>query len=439
MNATQKLNLTDRFVQTVKADPIRRVIYYDTACRGFALQVEPVTGNRTYKCKYTFANRSRTYNMGHVTSFASVKDARNFCFGLLNQVRGNADRKGIDPQAERVALRGDGTFASHVADYLVYKKDAKPKSVEQIASYLNPLMKTWGKLPSADIPHAEVLARFDRTTKRSPSVANMELAALSGFYTWLIKKKKITTPHPCHGIERNEMKARERVMNEDEIRAFWTALANVDPLQAKVLKMLLLSGQRSIEVRHMRREHIRHKTLTLPAVVLARLKAVGKPAPESVAGFLWKMPGEPSADWDHKTRVGTWPGTKGGTSHDVWLPPSLADLIGPEKEGFVFADKHGKPLLVQTLPLTMKAICKATGMPRTTPHDLRRTHGTTICTLGFSRDQMNRVQGHADGGIADVYDQHTYYPEFWEVMSAAIQHLTALEAPVGKSSLSAVS
>jgi hypothetical protein len=50
-------------------------------------------------------------------------------------------------------------------------------------------------------------------------------------------------------------------------------------------------------------------------------------------------------------------------------------------------------------------------VPRATPHDLRRTHGSTITKLGVGRDAMNLIQNHKEGGIGDVYDRHEYAAE----------------------------
>jgi integrase len=55
---------------------------------------------------------------------------------------------------------------------------------------------------------------------------------------------------------------------------------------------------------------------------------------------------------------------------------------------------------------------------KATPHDLRRTHGTTVTGLGFGRDAMNRIQNHREGGIASVYDRHQYAEENKKVMEA---------------------
>jgi hypothetical protein len=74
----------------------------------------------------------------------------------------------------------------------------------------------------------------------------------------------------------------------------------------------------------------------------------------------------------------------------------------------------------------MQNICKQLSVPRATPHDLRRTHGSTITKLGFGRDAMNRIQNHKEGGIGDVYDRHEYAAENKRVMESTATHLLVL-------------
>jgi hypothetical protein len=77
----------------------------------------------------------------------------------------------------------------------------------------------------------------------------------------------------------------------------------------------------------------------------------------------------------------------------------------------------------------MRDICTKLGIvdpDKVVPHDLRRTHGTTITGLGFGRDAMNRVQNHVEGGIADVYDRHKYAVENKSVMEAVAAKIMAL-------------
>lgn len=74
----------------------------------------------------------------------------------------------------------------------------------------------------------------------------------------------------------------------------------------------------------------------------------------------------------------------------------------------------------------MRAICRKFQIERATPHDLRRTHGTTIAALGFGRDAMNRIQNHREGGIGSVYDRHSYADENKRIMEEVAQHLVSL-------------
>jgi integrase len=75
----------------------------------------------------------------------------------------------------------------------------------------------------------------------------------------------------------------------------------------------------------------------------------------------------------------------------------------------------------------MRAICKKLGVSnKVTPHDLRRTHGTTVTGLGFGREAMNRIQNHREGGIASVYDRHQYAEENKCIMEAVAARLLAL-------------
>jgi hypothetical protein len=74
----------------------------------------------------------------------------------------------------------------------------------------------------------------------------------------------------------------------------------------------------------------------------------------------------------------------------------------------------------------MRGICKSIGIPRLTPHDLRRSHGSTVTALGFGRDAMNRIQNHREGGIADVYDRHSYEVETKTIMETVADHFMSL-------------
>jgi integrase len=92
----------------------------------------------------------------------------------------------------------------------------------------------------------------------------------------------------------------------------------------------------------------------------------------------------------------------------------------------VFEGARGKAIDAGKLANVMKGICAKLKVARVVPHDLRRTHGTMITRLGFGREAMNRIQNHREGGIADVYDVHSYADENKRVMETVAAQVMAL-------------
>jgi integrase len=391
--APNKRKLTDVFVASVKPEQ-RAILVWDTKQSGFALAVQP-TGSKSWKAIYRHGCRPRWFHIGDVRAIG-LADARRLASKIMLQVA-----QGTDPQAERTAERGKGTFQELAIRYRDEYASKRNKSWKQAAALIDKyVLPSWGKLSAAAIKRADVermIARLDDT----PTLANQVLAAASVIFSWAIKQE-IVESNPCRLIDRNETKSRERVLSDSEIAKFWAAFG--DGPVGVALKVNLLTGQRPGEVCRMRREHI--------------------------DGGWWTLPGEPVPSLG-------WPGTKNGATHRVWLPEPvqtlLRDLTVPNgtksapngtPEGFVFPRARGR--LGDDIREAMRDICDKLGVERATPHDLRRTHGSAITRLGFGRDAMNRIQNHKEGGIADVYDQHGYGDENRKIMEATARHIMTL-------------
>jgi integrase len=299
--------------------------------------------------------------------------------------------RGKDPAAEKKAERGAGTFADLAAKYVEQHAKRVNKSWKQADTLIRRhALPRWGKLQASTITRGDVKAMMARI--EAPVLANQVLASLSAIFSWGVDEELVLT-NPCRGIARNPVKSRERVLADSEVPLFWAALDAVDPVQAAALRMILIVGQRPGEISCMRGEHIRD-------------------------GW-WELPGEP---------VDTlgWPGTKNAESHRVWLPAPARELIagfGNSGTGFVFG-RRGRPLY--GLADTMREVCAKLGVERATPHDLRRTFSTTVTSLGFGRDALNRVTNHKEGGIASVYDRHAYSEENKRIMEATAAKIMAL-------------
>jgi integrase len=377
----RKTKLTELTVRSLKPAAAAYVVWDDRQ-HGLAIRVQP-TGSKSWYVVYSLRNRVRWYHLGNANAIG-LADARKLAAEvMLDAIRGK------DPAAERKAERGAGTFAELAERYLEQHAKKHNKSWQQpdrlVRRYLLP---KWGKLQAATIVRADVKAIMAKIA--APILANQVLAAGSSIFSWAVKQEFLAA-NPCRGVDRNETRSRERILADSEVPLFWTAFDDAGLVVSCALKTLLLTGQRPGEVTHMRREHLKD-------------------------GW-WEMPGAPVPEL-------AWPGTKNGASHRVWLPAPvreiLAELDDGATTGFVFAGANKR------LDGAMRAVCSQLGVERATPHDLRRTHGSTITALGFGRDAMNRVQNHIEGGIATVYDRHAYAEENRRVMEAVAGKIVAL-------------
>jgi integrase len=383
--AALKRRLTELSVRKLKPKTTTYLIW-DTLQRGLAVRVQP-TGTCAWKVIYSRHGRPRWLHLGDAGAIG-LADARTLAAEAMLAVA-----KGHDPAAEKRAERGAGTFAELADRYVEVYAKKRNKSWKQADALVHRyLLPRWGKLQAASITRGDVRTMMTRI--EAPVLANQVLAAASAIFSWAVKQE-IIGGNPCRGVDRNATRSRERVLSDSEVPRFWNAFDDAGLVASSALKTILLLGQRPGECAHMRHEHIKD-------------------------GW-WEMPGEPVP------ALG-WPGTKNGESHRVWLPKAvqkiLAELDDDATTGLVFAGERGRP--VSKLDGVMRAICSKLSVERATPHDLRRTHGSTITALGFGRDAMNRIQNHVEGGIASVYDRHGYADEIKRVMEAVASKIMAL-------------
>jgi integrase len=360
--------LSDAFVKTVRGDPDRIVVYWDTLQRGLALRVQP-SGHLAWKAVYTIRGRGpRWYSIGNAGAIPLV-DARRLAAKIMVAVA-----EGGDPHGDRLALRGRGSFEQVAGRYLEEHAKKKNKSWRQADALVTKyLLPRWAKLDIGSIRRVDVKAAI--TAIARPVLANQVLAAASVIFSWAMRQE-IVTANPCFGVEKNDTTSRERVLSDSEIATFW-------PHLDVSLKLVLVTGQRPGEVAHLRQEHV-------------------------VDDRWWVMPGAP----DPRT---AWPGTKNKQSHRIWLSEPVRHLL---------PDLLAAPVRAGQMQQDMRNLCARLGVgEKVTPHDLRRTFCSKVTALGFGRDAMNRVTNHKDGGIADVYDRHGYADENKKIMETVARHI----------------
>jgi integrase len=371
-----KVKLSDVLLRKLKPQS-RKFLVWDTFQRGLAIQIQP-SGYRAWKVIYSRHGRPRWFHLGAADAI-TLTDARKLASRVMFKVA-----EGQDPQAERKAERSRGTFGDLATQYVETYARKNNKSWQQADALVRRhLLPRWGKLPIGSISRSDVKTVMAGIA--SPSTANQTLSAAPAIFSWAIKEDFVQT-NPCTGVDKNEMRSRERIFSDSEIPVFWEAFDSQGLLVSTMLKLILLTGQRPGEIRFMRSEHV-------------------------VDGW-WQMPGDPDPKLD-------WPGTKNAQSHRVWLSEPVRNLLDEVGgEGLIFGGKD--------LTGPMREIRRTLKIQRATPHDLRRTFSTKVTGLGFGRDALNRVTNHKDGGIASVYDRQSYSKENQKIMETVAAHILSL-------------
>ena len=251
----------------------------------------------------------------------------------------------------------------------------------------------WGDRPVGGIDGHDIWSVVDEARRlgvpgrpvRNPGLSEARgralFAVLSSLFGWLQRQRRVTA-NPCaNAYQPAPVRARDRLLNKDEIRWFWSACDGINEPFKSIFRLLLLTGQRLNEVAGISRIELRDN---------------GE----------WHLPGER---------------TKNRRAHVVPLPSSPQSIIAARPAGenqFVFPTSAGKPPVNWSkakaeLDAAMLAIAQKERGPDVVIepwrlHDLRRTAVTGMAELGIRPDIIELTVNHAGGsrgGIAGVYNR----------------------------------
>jgi integrase len=369
--------------------PAKRTDYWDENLPGFGLRLSP-SGGRTWIAVYRHQGRLRRYTIGTDPPL-TLADASAKAREVLRLAALGHDPAGVK-QSERLA----STVAELVDVYLERHAKAHKRSWNVDRRVLNrDVVPVWGSRRIGDIGRRDVIAWVDRLLDRgAPIMANRTFEVARKMFAFAVARDLIPV-NPFHGVEKPAPeKAREKVLDTDEIRAVWKAVEAEPPLLAAVLKLRLITAQRGGEIRAMRWQDID------PAIEQAG------------SGAWWTIPGEFA---------------KNGKAHRVWLSrPAIAvlqairtELSDPE---WVFPGKVGPRVNVWFSGARVRT---ATGVDFV-PHDLRRTAASIMTSMGITRLVVGKILNHTDPSVTKVYDRFSYDGPKQAALDAWAERLTAI-------------
>lgn len=376
----------------------------DAEIRGFRARRLP-SGVITYGYRFRFGGGRYTMSIGlhgEITADQARTAAKKYA-GMV--------ALGTNPAAERDAAREkvvtDKTkTVNAVLDEFEkrYIDDSGLASADQIKSAFARFVRPEiGDDLIYDVTRADISSLQDAISDKAGKVAaDRYLAYLRKAFNWQqVRDDKFVTPI-IKGMMRIDpsSRARDRVLEDDEIADLWQALdalsngEEVPVCFPKFVRLLLLTAQRRSEVGQWHSDQI---------VDL---------------GETWKFE---AAEY------------KGRHKHAIPITKAMrAQLV--RKEGYMVSNDEGvtgfsgfsKPKAV--LDAKIAELRKARGAKKMEPwtfHDLRRT-ARTIMSRYTSPDIAERVLGHAIAGVAGIYDRHAYMDEKVDALNKLADHVHAV-------------
>lgn len=314
-------------------------------------------------------------------------------------------RRGIDPQVQeerdrQAALRQQRTtFAAVAEDFIKDKLPGERKGREVERDIRREFTPAWGKRPISEIaPHdvrAVVKAAKDRG---APYQAHNLLTIARRLFSWAIDQQVYgLESSPCERLKPKAIIGRKvfrtRILDADELCAFWRATRHLGYPYAPLFRMLALTGQRKSEVAEAKWSEIdlARKLWTIPAERMKADAAHVVPLSDEVIAILESLPRFKKGDHVFSTTFGV-----------------------KAVNGF----SKAKERLDKRMLCSWRALARARGKDRRKAqiepwviHDIRRTMRTGLSALPVPDLVRELVIAHTKPGLHKVYDQHAYLDE----------------------------
>ena len=366
-----------------RPDPKRRLTIRDPDTRGLFVRITPA-GGRSWLAMTRGPDGKQVWATIGDAMTMEVSDAREKAREAIQRVKeGNTAKEAPDAPPETFE-----TVAERFIKRWVKQGGKKQDGVSlrsageierQFKTYLYPV---WRAKPFVSIRRGVVTELVDHLVEKSGAVqADRVLATLSKLFNWYRQyDENYVNPIIPEMRRSGSMKdrARERTLNDDEIRTLWADWQTAGTFGA-FCQIALLTGQRRAKVQTMRWEDV------------------------SEDG-VWTIPAEAR----EKVNAGT-----------LKLPAAAFAIIKAQPKvkdhPYVFAGRGKKP--IGSFSQQKRAMAERVSVEAWTVHDLRRTARSLMSRAGVRPDHAERTLGHVIAGVGGTYDRHGYVTEKAEALA----------------------
>jgi integrase len=384
--------LTARSVEITKPSTERREIP-DGLLPGLYLVIQP-SGARSWAVRYRHHSRPCKLTLGRYPAI-DLAAARKLASAALRAVA-----EGRDPNLEKQRARVSkaDTIEAVAAQFIerhCYHSN-RPRTAAETKRLLDlHVLPRWRGRLAREITRRDVLDLLDRIVDNGkPIAANRTLSAVRKMFNWAVARDMLGAS-PCAGVKPpTPERARDRVLNDDELRLVWQAASKIGGPFGLLVQLLALTGQRRNEVAEMQWSEL------------------------DFEARLWTLPRE---------RV------KSGETHQVPLSGAAISILKSIR-------RIGDGLFVLTTTGKTPSNGFSKGKRRLDAllqpdkpvwrlHDLRRSAASGMAKLGIDLPVIEKVLNHSSGsfaGIVGVYQRHDFADEKRAALEAWGRHVEGL-------------
>jgi integrase len=376
-----RLRLTQVAVEKLKPPSEGRSIHWDRHLPGFGLRVTR-NGQKSWVAMYRVGGRSVMETLGKFERIPKVDEARELARQAMQRAAAGEHpteaKERRKREAEKVAASNFGAAAAlYVERYA--KRHTKPQTWREVERQLRvDVLPRWANRPISSITRDDVRRLLERIAERgAPVQANRVRMRLSTLFNWAVREELIATNPVEHVDAVVKEAARDRILTDPEIVAFWTGCDRLGYPFGPLFRLLLLTGARRNEVAQMewRELDLEARTWTIPA-----------------------------------SRA------KNGKPHTLHMSDAAVELITTirrdDNSPYVFTTILDRPVSGFNKP--KGRLDEYMNASDWILHDLRRSAASGMARLGIAPHVVDRILAHTAGtikGVAAVYLRYEYEAE----------------------------
>jgi integrase len=378
--------LTDKGVAALRPRAERYALP-DPQMVGHYVRVQP-TGSKSFAAVARSPGGKQIWTTVGAADVMKIAEAREAAREIIKRVRAGLAAVETPPDS----------FESVVADWL--KRYAEPKGLRSLPEMQRMLdrhlLPVWRDRVFVEIRRSDITKLMDKIEdQHGARAADYCLTTFSIIAGWYAARVDDYASPIIRGMRRQKIseQARDRTLNDDELRAVWAACETAGTFGA-IVRFALLTGQRRARIAEMRRTELVDGVWEMP--LADREKANGGSLPLSAAA-LEIVNAQPVIDGNPFVFTAA---RRRKNKETGQMEPAEFSGFG---EGKLALDRA----LESALP----------NMPGWTVHDCRRTARTLMSRAGVPADHAERVLGHVEPGVAGTYDRHKYEKEKGEALT----------------------